>query len=251
MKYGVLFCILLLISACSSKPYVVDPKQTTYQHEERTNVSQSPSDQPYVIYVVSNSWHTGFVISAKSLQSKIPALYERFGESPYLEIGWGDKGFYQAKEITTSITLKAIFWPSGSVVHVVAVPDDIKGYFSGSHIEKVCLNEQGYQSLIQFIRNSFARTKQNDVISIKHGIYGNSQFYEGVGDYYMMNTCNKWTAKGLKSAGFDIFLTFKLTADSVMNTVKDYNNPSRPEHDERNVGLDVNTMESIGACSSP
>ena len=37
-----------------------------------------------------------------------------------------------------------------------------------------------------------------------------------------MNTCNKWTAKGLKSAGMDISPTFKLTADSIMDYVKEY-----------------------------
>jgi len=36
-----------------------------------------------------------------------------------------------------------------------------------------------------------------------------------------MNTCNKWTAKGLKSAGMDISPTFKLTADSIMDYLKE------------------------------
>ncbi len=37
-----------------------------------------------------------------------------------------------------------------------------------------------------------------------------------------MNTCNTWTAKGLKSAGMDISPTFKLTADSIMDYMKEY-----------------------------
>ncbi|MGF1760774.1 DUF2459 domain-containing protein, partial [Photobacterium sagamiensis] len=45
------------------------------------------------------------------------------------------------------------------------------------------------------------------------------QFYKGVGDYHLMNTCNQWTAKGLKSTGMDISPTFKLTAGSVMKYV--------------------------------
>lgn len=224
MKYGVLFCVFMLMAACSSKPYVINYQHSNNPHGEKSNLVRASLKRSYVVYLVSNGWHSGFVVPAKELQSKIPALVERFGETPYLEIGWGDKGFYQAKEITTGITLKAIFWPSGSVVHVVAVPDDIESFFSGSDIEKLCLDEQGYQSLIQFISHSFARNKQEEVVSLKQGIYGDSQFYEGEGDYYMMNTCNSWTAKGLKSAGLDIFVTFKLTADSVMSTVKGNNN---------------------------
>ncbi|MFB8829603.1 hypothetical protein ACE0DR_10225 [Azotobacter sp. CWF10] len=34
-----------------------------------------------------------------------------------------------------------------------------------------------------------------------------------------MNTCNKWTAKGLRSAGVDIFPAFKLTAGSIMKSI--------------------------------
>lgn len=37
----------------------------------------------------------------------------------------------------------------------------------------------------------------------------------------MMNTCNKWTAKGLKSAGLDISLWFKQTQDSIMSYLRD------------------------------
>ena len=49
------------------------------------------------------------------------------------------------------------------------------------------------------------------------GIYGNSQFYKAKGDFHIFNTCNKWTAKGLESAGMKISTTFKLTAGSIMN----------------------------------
>jgi len=52
---------------------------------------------------------------------------------------------------------------------------------------------------------------------MENGIYGNSQFYQGAGKYYLMNTCNKWTTKGLKSIGMEISPTFKLTSSSVMN----------------------------------
>ena len=61
------------------------------------------------------------------------------------------------------------------------------------------------------------------MLALKNGIYGNSQFYKGVGDYYLMNTCNKWTAKGLKSIGMDISPIFKLTADSIMTYIKGIN----------------------------
>lgn len=197
--------IIIILSTYSSKPDVVEP------------VSVDAAKVDGDIYVVSHGWHTGLVVPAKLIQSRIPELKHRFKNIPYIEFGWGDKGFYQSKEITTRLILRAVFWPTESVIHAVAVPQKADQYFPNSHVEKICLNNIEYSTLIQFIQNSFFRNKDNKIVKLKQGIYGDSQFYKAVGDFHLMNTCNKWTAKGLKSAGMDISTTFKLSAGSVMD----------------------------------
>ena len=211
MKVILLIVILSLLAACSSEPYVVI-------HTEMPAVVGQEE-----IYVVSHGWHTGFVVPAKRIQNQLPKLRERFGDIPYIEFGWGDKDFYQAKEITTGLTLKAILWPTESVIHAVAVPEKADKFFANSIVETLCLSGREYSSLLRFISESFYKDEYSRILELEHGIYGNSQFYKGAGSFYLMNTCNKWTAKGLKSAGIDISPTFKLTADSVMDYVKEYN----------------------------
>ena len=209
MKQLYFTIVILSLSACSSKPYVVLPGKEAGDSGKKR------------IYVVSHGWHTGFVVAAEDIQARLPQLKQRFGDSPNLEFGWGDKGFYQAKEITTGLTLRAVLWPTKSVVHAVAVPQTVKEYFPHSTIETICLGSSEYSSLLTFISNSFYKDQHGEIVALKNGIYGDSQFYAGVGDYYLMNTCNKWTAKGLKSAGMDISPLFKLTASSVMNYIQD------------------------------
>ena len=169
------------------------------------------------VYVVNHGWHTGFVVPASEIQHVIPELKKRFGNAPYIEFGWGDNEFYQAKEITSGITLKAIFLPTDSVVHAVAVPPKADEYFKHSEVEKFCLGDSELNSLVEFISSSFYRDESGIILKLNHGIYGDSQFYKAKGDFHIFNTCNKWTAKGLKSAGMDISTTFKLTAGSIMN----------------------------------
>jgi len=193
-----------LLSACSSGPNSVEYIAQGFEEKNRE------------IYIASHGWHTGFVIPAELIQEYLPQLKERFNHTPYLEFGWGDKGFYQAKEITAGLTLKALFWPTETVIHAVAVPQTADKYFSNSEVSKVCLKKSQYQALVQFIANSFKKNQNNKIIPLKKGIYGNSQFYQSLGDFYFLNTCNKWTAKGLQSAGMDISPNFKLTADSIM-----------------------------------
>ena len=193
--------IVFTLCACSTKPNVVEISDRT---TDSTRVA---------IFVVNHGWHTGIIISASDLQKQLPALKERFKGASYLEIGWGDQGFYQAEEITTGITLKAILWPTATVVHVVAFPENIQDHFS--NINSVCVPKNGYVSLVTFLNKSFARDEQNQIMPLEKGIYGDSQFYRGTGSYHLFNTCNKWTAKGLKSAGFDISPSLKLTAESI------------------------------------
>lgn len=194
-----------MLYGCPEKPYVVKSLGT---------ISGVGS---HVVYVVNHGWHTGFVVRIKDIQKKIPVLNNRFGSSQYIEFGWGDKAFYQAEEITSSLALRAILWPTESVIHAVAVPE-IKGiYLSNSEVAVLCLDNNQYAQLISFIEHSFYKDNNGNIIKLKSEINGNSQFYKGEGDYYLTNTCNKWTAKGLKSAGFDISPVFKLTADSIMS----------------------------------
>lgn len=206
MKAKFLIILLLLPIACVSQPQKIEAMTAGGQ----------------AVYVISHGWHTGFILPAKAIQNALPKLKQRFPDTPYIEFGWGDKGFYQTNEITTGLTLRAMFWSAGSVIHAVAVPENIEDYFSHSEVEKLCLTDKAYASLIQFISDSFYRNSNGEIVELKNGIYGNSQFYQGAGTYHLLNTCNKWVANGLASAGMDIYPTFKLTAGSVMATVKDY-----------------------------
>jgi uncharacterized protein (TIGR02117 family) len=208
MKILFLSVTILMITACSSLPLAVQQKE---------NYTASG---PNAVYVVNHGWHTGFVIPSVPIHKVIPEIRQRFPDVPFIEIGWGDKGFYQASEITSGLTIQAIFWPTESVIHSVAVPYDVNKYFPHSEIEKLCLTDSELKTLITFISDSFAKDNNGNVYPLKKGLYGDSQFYKGSGDYYLMNTCNKWTAKGLLSAGMDISPTFKLTAGSIMNYLR-------------------------------
>jgi uncharacterized protein (TIGR02117 family) len=212
-----LLVLLALVSGCYTLPESTKPKQQ----------SQSLSSQS--VYIVSHGWHTGIVYPRERLLEYAPSLKKRFPAGDYLEIGWGDKGFYQAEEITAGITLKALFWPTGTVVHVVAVPRSPYGSFPNSEVRQVCLDQPRIESLGRFLASSFGRDQVNEIVATRRGIYGDSQFYLGVGSFHLFNTCNKWTAKGLESSGFDINTTFKLTASSILDYLDANEKPGRAQ----------------------
>lgn len=197
----------LLLCGCTTFPQAVTPVASTL-----------PGDAQ--IFVVSHGWHTGIIAPADDINRVLPQLKMRFPAQQWYEMGWGDKGFYQAQEITSKLTLQAMFWSSGAVMHVVAFSDSPEHYFSASDVKPLKVKRGEYQGLLRFIGRSFARSEKGELVPLKKGIYGDSQFYAANGRYGIFNTCNKWTAKGLESAGVNINPSLKLTSGSVMGFLK-------------------------------
>lgn len=179
--------------------------------------------RPHRLFAVSHGWHVGLVLPAAPLAARLPALKERFANASYLEIGWGDKGFYQSEEITASLILQAMFSSTGAVMHVVSLPPSADApfdTFSGSEVLEFCASEREMASINAFVEKSFLKNSAGELISTKPGIYGNSQFYEATGKFHMLNTCNKWVAKGLVSMGLGVNHTFALTSGNLLGQLK-------------------------------
>jgi uncharacterized protein (TIGR02117 family) len=206
-----LITALTLLAGCSDAPQAI--AFSPIANEAR----------PHRLFAVSHGWHVGLVLPAAPLAARLPALKERFANASHFEIGWGDKGFYQSEEITASLILQAMFSSTGAVMHVVSLPpsaDTPFDTFSSSEVVEFCASERELASLNAFVEKSFLKSGAGQLISTKPGIYGNSQFYEATGKFHMLNTCNKWVAKGLVSMGVGVDHTFALTAGNLLGQLK-------------------------------
>ena len=225
--------LIAFFNAWTFAPHTVEYKADSVQNTSNiihlnTNIT-TKRNQPYVAYLVSHGWHVGVIVPAGRINALLPAIKKRFDKAAttsagipqdagYYEIGWGDRGFYEAKEITAWLSLQALFNSPGTVMHVVAVNDPAKA-FANSQMVKFCLNEAQLASLEKYIVSSFAPHADGGIVSRRLGLYGDSQFFEGTGTYHFLNSSNTWAAKALRSAGFDIKPTFKLFASQVMNNI--------------------------------
>jgi uncharacterized protein (TIGR02117 family) len=181
------------------------------------------SNEKNSIYIVNHGWHTSIVLPSEIVFKKLPPLKERFSNSEYLEFGWGDEKFYRADNYTVGLTLRAILWPTSSVLHVVGLHKNVKRFFFSDDVKRICIDDEGLQKLAHYICSSFYMDKNKKLVTIGKGLYGEGYFYKSNEKYFLTKTCNYWTAKGLSLMGFDIFPIFNQTSKKVMSNIKSVN----------------------------
>lgn len=174
------------------------------------------------VFIVSHGWHTGIVLKKADIPALLIPEKADFPNDRFLEIGWGDKGFYQAPKITVPLTLKAIFWPTPAVMHVVGFSDSPERTFTQSKITKITLSSKGYQKLVEKIHASFDRRTAYRTTKLREGLYGHSLFYPAIGRYHLFHTCNNWTAHSIRKSGFPITPLYSATAGNVMKQVANH-----------------------------
>lgn len=193
---------MLVLAACAGSPPTIT----------ETRIS---APFPGEVFVTRYGWHTGFVVPSADVRSLMPELGEPFGDAPFVEFGWGDKAYYESERVTSGLALGAVLWRSESVVKVRSLHERPDQHPEGFEVEWLCLDDRHYALLLGFIESSFYRDPEGNIVFSKDG-KDDTRFYKGVGSYYLFNTCNTWTARGLRSAGLDISPESKLRAGSVM-----------------------------------
>jgi len=168
------------------------------------------------IYLVSHGWHAGIVLRRADIPANLWPENINFPYAEFLEVGWGDKQYYQTPDAYFGITLRAALWPTSSVLHIVGFNGAVTAYHPGSEIIEIKLSEPGFELLSRYIAASFALDESEQTLPLGRGLYGNSQFYLSRESYHLFNTCNVWTARALHAAGVPITPSFSITVEQLM-----------------------------------
>jgi uncharacterized protein (TIGR02117 family) len=184
-----------------------------------------PGDQQTsakIIYLVSHGWHVGIVVKRSDIPDDVWPNHKNFAEAEYLEIGWGNRDFYQTPSPQFGIALKAILLPTPSVLHIVAFNNSVTSYFPLSKIITIRLSDAGFHHLIAYIAASFNKDSAGKTVPLGVGLYGVSQFYRSRDTYHLFRTCNIWTAKALHTAGCPVSPFLAITEGSLMFQVQSF-----------------------------
>lgn len=156
------------------------------------------------IYVVSHGWHAGIVIHRADIPASSWPEKRDFPDAEFLEIGWGDRDYYQAKDPGLGTTLKAALWPTPSVLHVVGFRGPVKVNFPHSEVVVLPVTRAGLARLLAFVDAAHRRENGEPATALGPGLYGNSRYYPAHGEFHLFNNCNRWTAQALRAAGYNV-----------------------------------------------
>jgi uncharacterized protein (TIGR02117 family) len=180
-----------------------------------------PGQKTETFYLLEHGWHDGLIVKSDTLPRAARPDWTappwRGRQFKYLEVGWGDAGFYNAKKITPGITLKALFWKNPAVLHVVAMDQPPEIYFRDSGLVRVTVSEEGYRRLCDYLAAAYKTDAGGHRIDLGPGLYGESRFYAATGFYYSFNTCNVWTARALRATGVPVSPACSIFARPLFN----------------------------------
>jgi uncharacterized protein (TIGR02117 family) len=161
------------------------------------------------IFVRTNGVHTWIMVPKVTPQMDwrplVPGEHlrdPRWGRGNYVALGYGNRQVYLNTPTWSDLTLRdalgAAFGSGPSLMHADhdndPQPSDIQ--------RPIMLSNEEYGRLVAYARASFRYDAAGRTMPVLGRGYGGSDmFYEAVGPYNAVLTCNEWTGRALRHAG--------------------------------------------------
>lgn len=158
---------------------------------------REPGDIP--VYVISHGWHAGLALRSEDIDFARWRPLPDAGGARYLEIGWGDRDYYPAPGFNPWYAIKAIAWPTPSVLHVTGFDEPPGVRFPQSDVVELRLARPAVDRLLARIARSF----EPGAVPLGPALYGRGAFHPSREEFHLFRMCNAWVAEVLREAGVE------------------------------------------------
>lgn len=178
-------------------------------------------DEKYTIYASSISWHTGIVVPSGIFPENIWPKQHNYSNAAYLEIGWGDADYFPNEGFNPWYALKAVFWPTSSVLQIKPIYGKVEAFYSNTDVAKIEISREQLQRLKNYLIGEFELDDNKKIIPATAGP-STSYFFKGSSYYYFPKNSNVWVARALKKAGFSISPIWYQTTGQVVKKAAEF-----------------------------
>ncbi len=158
------------------------------------------------VRVFAFGWHSGIVLDMNEIPKADQPYFSLFARHRWVEISWGDDAFYrnQNKTFSWPLAIRAIVWPTKSVLHVVGYDMPPHAIYGMARVQKIPVDARKFRHLLKFVTSYFTGDSAVPYDIVERGLYGDSWFLKSKRKYVFPFTCNVWTAQALKEAGLPL-----------------------------------------------
>jgi uncharacterized protein (TIGR02117 family) len=161
------------------------------------------------IFVRTNGVHTWIMVPKVTPEMDwrpfVPGAHlkdPRWGAGNYVALGYGNRTFYLDTPTWGDLTMKNAFLAAFGRGRTLVHADHDHDPLPSADQRPITLSHEQYRRLVAFARASFQLDAQGRTIPlIGRGYGGSDMFYEAVGPYNAVYTCNSWTGRALREAG--------------------------------------------------
>jgi Protein of unknown function (DUF2459). len=172
------------------------------------------------VFVIQQEYHTGISLKAADVNLAVWPECAEFKSFTWVDVGWGERKYYQSPDSNPLLAVKAIAMPNLSVMRIEGYSEHPNIYLSGCPSVKILLSREQFDRLCAVFHNAYARDRNGNIVETS----GNAQykFYSAKGSYHLMNTCNTWVARAFRKAGLNVHIFGIITASQLFKALKPF-----------------------------
>lgn len=172
------------------------------------------------VLAVNIGWHVGLAFAADDLDPAVFPEVEDFPGAAWIEVGWGDAGFYRNPDPGLGDILDAAFASKAAVLHLAAMPVDPARYLPAAEVAAIRLDDERFARLLAHVAGQVDRDGGPRAAALGPGLYPVSRFYPALGRFSLERTCNTWVAQALAAAGLPIDPDGVVRASTLMRRIR-------------------------------
>jgi hypothetical protein len=170
-----------------------------------------PADGSKTVYVVHRGMHAALVVHREDIPAGVWPSHLAAPAKQFIEMGWGDNEGYRFPW-TSRIVVRALFWPTPSVIYMNSFDKPVTEHFSdvAEEIIELNLSDAGFARMCAYFQRYYRLNDSGQPVAL-----GND-FYAARESYHAFQNSNHWAARALREAGCPITSFYAITAHNVM-----------------------------------
>jgi uncharacterized protein (TIGR02117 family) len=190
------------------------------RHEPSRFADAAPAAGMHSIFVIAHAHHSGIIVRADEVRADAWPARRDFPDAKFLVMGWGHREYYPHDDPGVSLAIRALFTPGLSTLNVIPVSGALTQAFPGSEMIELHIADDGFERLVQFVRDTYELDAQGRGIPVPSGVRHAGRFYASQRTFHALENCNTWVAQALRQAGVDIDPETTLTAGTLLRRVR-------------------------------